>query len=465
VTDRIMMEKEIRRLNAALSDRAQHLQVSNDEQQAALNYAALFDILTGAPNRFYFLQTMDRALQSHARTNTSLALVAVNIRNFGRINDSFSKSGGDRLLTMIVERLTEGSQFGCARISANTFAVALSDLNGNSDVAQALYKHVLEPLSRSFLIGGVQLNIACRCGIAVFPADGNNSEELFGNAEAALKSAKDQGEEYLFYTPALNAQVAEQIALESELREAIAGQQFVLYYQSKVESGSGRLIGFEALIRWNSPKRGMVPPVEFIPILEETGMILEVGKWVLRQAANDYLRWRELGLNPPPIAVNISAMQLRRHDFVETVWETCRRDLEYPAAIDLEITESVLMEDIERIIPSLQKLRDAGFGISIDDFGTGYSSFSYLTRIPLTSVKIDRSFINRLAKESSHDTIVSTIILLAHALKLTVVAEGVETEQQRLQLVQMNCDELQGYLFGKPMPEASAAQLLQQNSR
>lgn len=451
VTERIQMEKEIRRLNMELAERAHHLQVSNEQQQAALNYASMFDLLTGAPNRAFFLRTMDRVLQSHARTNTKLALVVLDIRYFGRVNDSFGKAAGDEILKLIAKRLGNSSQFGCARIGGNTFALALGDLLGENDVAAALKTCVLEPLSNPFMIEGHEFTVAAHCGIALLSGSGQGIEELFGNAEAALKSAKMQGEEYLFYTSELNARVVDQIALESELRKAIAEQQFVLHYQPKVDSCSGHLTGFEALIRWDSAKRGLVPPVEFIPVLEEMRMILDVGKWALRQAASDYCVWRGKGLNPPPIAVNISALQLRRPDFVETVWEMCRSAGENPAAIDLEITESVLMEDIDRTIPLLQKLRDAGYGISIDDFGTGYSSFSYLTKIPLTSIKIDRSFIQHLTTECSHKTIVSTIILLAHALKLTVVAEGVETEQQRTQLQLMECDELQGYLLGRPM--------------
>lgn len=451
VTERIAMEKEVRRLNAALAERAQHLQASYEEQQAALNYAAMFDMLTGAPNRSFFLQAVERTLQSHARTNTKLALVILDIRHFGRINDSFGKAGGDELLRLIATRLGKGSPSGCARISGNTFAIALSALQSDGDVAPALKKYVLEPLGQSFLIEDRELMVTTRCGIALFPGDGQDIEGLFSNAEAALKSAKVQSEEYLFYTSDLNARVAEQLSLESELHKAIIDRQFVLHYQPKIDTGSGRLTGFEALIRWNSPKRGMVAPAEFIPILEDTGMILDVGKWVLQQAAADYRLWRRIGLNPPPIAVNISAIQLRRPDFVETILEICQRENEEPAAIDLEITESVLMEDIDRIIPLLQKLRNAGCGISIDDFGTGYSSFSYLTKIPLTAIKIDRSFIKNLTTEHSHNTIVSTIILLAHALNLTVVAEGVETEQQRIQLQLMKCHELQGYLLGKPM--------------
>jgi diguanylate cyclase (GGDEF)-like protein/PAS domain S-box-containing protein len=463
VTERIGQDKEIRRLNAVLAERAQHLEASNEQKQAALNYAAKFDLLTGAPNLSSFLDAVGKELESHVRANEKLALVIMDIRHFGRINDSFGKAMGDRILTLVAKRLGNGRHVGCARISGNSFALALAHLQNDGEVAPALMKHVLQPFHQPFLVDGHELTVAARCGIALFPGDGLTTEEVFRNAEAALKKAKLQGDEYVFYTSDLNARVVEQISLESELRKAISDQHFVLHYQPKVDTATRRLTGFEALIRLNSPTRGLVPPCEFIPILEETGMILEVGSWVLRQAAGDYCEWRRKGLNPPAIAVNISAIQLRQPDFVESVWEMCRKGYEEAPAINLEITESVLMDDIDRIIPALQKLRDAGYGISIDDFGTGYSSFSYLTKIPLTEIKIDRSFILNLDTEQNRN-IVSTIILLAHSLKLSVVAEGVETEYQSIQLHSMQCDETQGFLTGKPMPKEAAELLLAQAS-
>ncbi len=431
------------------------------EKQDALNYVALFDTLTNLPNRQLFLERSAQLIQSSKRAGTELAVVVIDIRRFGMINDSFGKAGGDQVLKLIAERLSEDAVISCARIGDNTFAMALSNLHNDGDVAHALQQYVLGPLSQAFVIGTQELSINARCGVALFPTDGSSIEDLVGNAEVALKKAKLSGEEYLFYTPDLNARVSEQLVLENQLRKAITDHQFVLHYQPKYAAASGQLVGFEALIRWMSPERGMVPPFEFIPLLEETGMILEVGKWVLQQAASDYRAWRKLGLNPPPIAVNVSAIQVRRPDFVESVLDAVlgpKRDK--PAAIDLEITESVLMENIDRVIPSLQKLKDAGFCISIDDFGTGYSSFSYLAKIPLNSIKIDRSFITALTEHADQITIVSTIILLAHALKLTVIAEGVETDEQRAQLQAMGCDELQGYLLGRPMPREKLELLL-----
>ncbi|HEY8118578.1 MAG TPA: EAL domain-containing protein [Methylophilaceae bacterium] len=453
------------------------------EKQAALNYATLFDMLTGLPNRQLFLERAELEIQSNIRTNTMLALVLIDIRHFGMINDSFGKEAGDQLLKLITQQLIENEPAVLARIGGNIFAMVLSGLQNDAEIAHALQNYLVNPLGRQFSISDHKVNVTTRCGVALFPNDGIQIEVLVGNAEAALKKAKLSGEEYLFYTSDINAKVTEQLLLEDQLRRAIIEKQFVLYYQPKVATDNGHLVGFEALIRWISPERGFVPPFEFISILEETGMILEVGKWVTQQAATDYREWRKLGLNPPPIAVNVSAIQLRHPDFVKTIREASGfkgsgdietkgkksakpdsiESIEEAAAIHLEITESVLMENIDYIIPSLQALKDEGFQISIDDFGTGYSSFNYLTKIPLNTIKIDRSFITGLNTHPGQKTIVSTIILLAHALKLKVIAEGVETIEQHEELRLMGCDELQGYLHGKPMPKSDVEVLLRRN--
>jgi diguanylate cyclase (GGDEF)-like protein/PAS domain S-box-containing protein len=450
--------------------------LSYQEKQAALNYATLFDILTGLPNRQLFMERGALAIQSNMRTNTLLALVLIDIRHFGMINDSLSKATGDHLLKMIAERLTAKDPTSLARIGGNSFVLALSGLHNDAEIAHALERYLVTTFKEPFAINDQELNVSVRCGVTLFPTDGTEIDVLVSNAEVALKKAKLSGAEYLFYTSDMNARVTEQLLMESQLRQAIIEKQFVMYYQPKFATDSGRLVGFEALIRWISPERGFVPPLEFISILEESGMILEVGKWLTRQAASDYLKWQKLGLNPPPIAVNVSAIQLKDPDFVNiirsSVWGHPDEELapiqdtsdikntRDAAAIDLEITESVLMENIDSLIPSLQALKDEGIRISIDDFGTGYSSFSYLSKIPLDTIKIDRSFITEITSNAGQRTIVSTIILLAHALKLKVIAEGVETVEQRAQLAQMGCDELQGYLLGKPMPSSDVEDLL-----
>jgi EAL domain-containing protein (putative c-di-GMP-specific phosphodiesterase class I) len=280
------------------------------------------------------------------------------------------------------------------------------------------------------------------------------------NAEAALKFAKTIGERYLFYTADMTARTPEKLLLENKLREALEKDQFVLHYQPKVDLLTRGIVGLEALIRWQHPDFGVMPPAQFIPILEETGLILDVGAWALKRAAMDHYQWTKSGLNPPKIAVNVSAIQLRRRDFVKTV-EQALQEASAPSALDVEITESVVMEDVQSSVTKLNDLRRLGVGVAIDDFGTGYSSLAYLARLPAQTLKIDRSFVKAMAQDSTARTLVTTIISLAHSLQLKVVAEGVETEQQAEILRELGCDQMQGYLFSKPLPPEALAKLLQ----
>jgi EAL domain-containing protein (putative c-di-GMP-specific phosphodiesterase class I) len=293
----------------------------------------------------------------------------------------------------------------------------------------------------------------------VFPGDGTDAEALLKNAEAALQRAKATGERYLFYTQQMTERVAGHLTLENKLRHALENNEFVLHYQPKVDVETRRIVGVEALMRWQSPDLGLVPPLRFIPILEETGMILEVGAWALRRAVLDHQRWLEQGLMAPRIAVNVSAIQMGQRDFVEMVREAVRLGAE-PPGIDIEITESLIMEDVAGTSDKLKILRDLGMSIAIDDFGTGYSSLGYLAKLPVHSLKIDRSFISGMTDDADTMTLVSTIISLAHSLRLIVVAEGVETEDQAKLLRLLRCDEMQGYLISRPVPEGELRALL-----
>jgi EAL domain-containing protein (putative c-di-GMP-specific phosphodiesterase class I) len=296
------------------------------------------------------------------------------------------------------------------------------------------------------------LRIAGKAGIALYPLDGGDAETLLRNAEAALKRAKGSAESLLFYAPEMNTRVAEALNLESKLRTALDLDQFVLHYQPKVSLASGQLTGAEALIRWNDPQSGLVPPGNFIPILEETGLIYEVGRWALRKALEDYLRWRAAGLAPMHIAVNVSPLQLRHRGFVAEIEKVIGVDAHAADGLQLEITESVIMQDVRHSIASLRAVRAMGVSIAIDDFGTGFSSLSYLSKLPVDTLKIDRSFVTDMTAGAEGLALVSTIINLAHSLKLKVVAEGVETEEQARALRRLNCDEMQGFLFSKAVP-------------
>jgi EAL domain-containing protein (putative c-di-GMP-specific phosphodiesterase class I) len=304
-----------------------------------------------------------------------------------------------------------------------------------------------------------ELRVSTKAGIALFPNDAADAETLLRNAEAALRKAKASGERHLFYTQQMTQRVAEKLTLENKLRQALEKSEFVLHYQPKINLETRAIVGVEALIRWQSPELGLVPPMKFIPLLEETGLILEVGSWALNRAALDHRGWAEKRLKAPRVAVNVSPIQLRQRNFVALLEQAIMEGIA-PVGVDLEITESVIMEDIEATIEKLKNARDLGMNIAIDDFGTGYSSLAYLAKLPVGFLKIDRSFIITMLKDVNTMTLVSTIISLAHSLKLKVVAEGVESEDQAHMLRLLRCDEMQGYLFSKPLPYEGLISLL-----
>jgi EAL domain-containing protein (putative c-di-GMP-specific phosphodiesterase class I) len=307
-------------------------------------------------------------------------------------------------------------------------------------------------MQHTFQVGAHEFRLAAKVGVALFPDDGTNADSLFANAEVALKKAKASGDRYLFYAEKMTATVAGTLALEFQLRLALERQEFRLHYQPKINLATGKLTGAEALIRWLHPGQGLVPPNRFIPILEETGLIFAVGRWALQTAIADYLRWRAAGLQTGRIAVNVSALQLRNRGFVAEIEEAVGIDAHAAEGLELEITESMIMDDIVRSTTTLQAIRAMGVKIAIDDFGTGFSSLNYLAKLPVDTLKIDRSFIVEMTGGSQGRTLVSTIINLGHSLKLNVVAEGVETEEQSQLLRTLDCDEMQGWLFSKALP-------------
>ncbi len=444
--------EEMKLLTEMAADVSFALEYINKEEK--LNYLAYYDVLTGLPNRALLGDRLNQLLPQAARDDTMVAVLVLDIERFGVINETFGRHAGDALLKQVAERLGGvGLDAGhLAHISADYFAVALTALRKEADVVHVLEKQIFNALSRPFLVADTELRIATRCGIALAPADGADADTLIRNAEAALKKAKLIKDRYRFYTPELNARVAEKLALENKLRRALEQEQYVLHYQPKVDLKTGQISGLEALIRWNDPDTGLVPPLQFIPVLEETGMIFDVGRWAMRRAVIDSRRWREKGLPPLRVAVNVSPMQLRQKDFVATVEQTLGDGAGMVGALELEITESLLMHDIEGNIRKLKAVRDMGVEVAIDDFGTGYSSLSYIAKLPVNALKIDRAFIVNMARNPDDLSIVSTIISLAHSLDLKVVAEGVETEEQANLLRLLKCDEIQGYLFSPAVP-------------
>ena len=453
-------EEEMKLLVELAGDIAFALQTI--EQQEKLDYLSYYDPLTGLPNRTLFHDRVNQALQAQRESGGKAALLFLDLQRFGIINDTYGRQTGDALLKLVAGRLESvlGSRDFLARIGADTFATVLRDVKHEADIAHTLEQGILNSLRQPFETGGVEIRMAAQAGIALFPGDGDDAETLFRNADAALNKAKDAGDVYLFYAPQMNARVAEQLKLENELRNAMVHEQYVLHYQPRFDLANGQIVGMEALIRWRHPERGMVPPGEFISVLEETGMILDVGRWALRRAALQHAAWCASGRLPPRIAVNVSPAQLRRRDFVDHVKDALAPVDRAAERIDMEITESMLMEDIEGSIDKLKAVQSLGLQVALDDFGTGYSSLSYLARLPINSLKIDRSFIMQMSKGPEQMAIVSTVISLARALNLKVVAEGVETEEQANLLRLLRCDEAQGYLFARPVPPEEMERLL-----
>jgi diguanylate cyclase (GGDEF)-like protein/PAS domain S-box-containing protein len=423
-------------------------------KQERLNYLAYYDVLTGLANRTLFLDRLAQYKRSAINGGYKLALFVIDLERFKNFNDSLGRLAGDALLRHVAEWLMRkvGNANLIARVGADQFAVVLPEVKQGGDVARLLDKWMEAFLGHPFRLNDAGFRIAAKVGVALFPGDGADADILFTNAEAALKKAKSSGERYLFYTQKMTEMVAGKLTLENQLRLALDKEEFVLHYQPKVNFVSGKLTGAEALIRWNDPRTGLVPPSRFIPILEETGMIHEVGRWALRQAIADYLRWRSAGLAAVRIAVNVSPLQLRNRGFIAEVKQAIGVDAIAAAGLELEITESVIMEDVAHSIASLKAIRAMGVSIAIDDFGTGFSSLSYLAKLPVDTLKIDRSFVIDMTAGPEGLAVVSTIINLAHSLKLKVVAEGVETDEQLRLLRLLRCNEMQGYLFSKPVP-------------
>jgi diguanylate cyclase (GGDEF)-like protein/PAS domain S-box-containing protein len=428
--------------------------VDHIEMQERFDYLAYYDALTGLANRNLFLDRLGHHMRSAVASGQQLGLFLIDLERFKNINDTLGQAAGDALLRQVADWLkqTVGDADLLTRFSADHFAVVLPNVRHEDEVGRQVEKTLDAFINHPFRLNDEEFRIAAKIGIALFPHDGSDAATLFKHAEVALKKAKVGGDRYLFYAQRMTETVAGRLTLENQLRQALDREQFVLHYQPKVNVATGQLAGAEALIRWNDPATGLVPPARFIPILEETGLIYEVGRWALHKAIADYLRWTQSGFAAVRIAVNVSPQQLRHRDFVADIKQAVSIDPAAAAGLELEITESMVMQDFKHNIVSLHSIRASGVCIAIDDFGTGFSSLSYLAKLPVDTLKIDRSFIIDMEAGHEGSALVATIISLAHALNLKVVAEGVETAEQLGLLTSLHCDEFQGYLFGKPVP-------------
>ncbi|MEO7936054.1 MAG: EAL domain-containing protein [Dokdonella sp.] len=421
------------------------------DNQEKLRYLAYYDALTGLANRSLFLEHVGQHMRSAEKAGCKLAVAMIDIERFKSINDSLGWPTGDVLLKQVAQWMSQrtGDASLLARIGADHFAIVLPEVRSESELAQWTESLLASVQANSFNLNGAVFRIGFKMGVALFPDDGTDVDKLFKNAEAALKLAKANGNRYLFYTQKMTDAVAEQLALENELRHAMDNDEFVLHYQPKVDLRTGIVNGAEALIRWNHPRDGLVAPGKFITTLEQTGLIYEVGRWAQRQAMADYLRWSRAGLRAPRIAVNVSPLELRNPEFVAEVAQVIGSEPLAAAGLELEITESLIMADVEHSIVSLRAIRAMGVIIAIDDFGTGFSSLSHLSKLPVDKLKIDRCFVAEMTMSPDGLSLVSNIITLAHSMSLKVVAEGVETEEQKRLLRLLACDEMQGFLFSE----------------
>ena len=453
-------DDEVRLLTNLSGDVAFALEVIDKETR--INYLAYYDSLTGLPNRTLFHERLGQLVHGAQQRGLKLALLAVDIRRFRFVNESLGRQSGDNMLREMSERFLHSwaEPDNVGRMTGDRFALALGAYQNDALLIHAVERTIIEAQKKPFMLDGREVTVSLAAGIAVFPDDGADVETLFKNAEAALGQAKTAAEPYMFYRPQMNARMAEGLAIENRMRRALENEQFVMHYQPKVDISATRICGFEALIRWNDPDSGLVAPGRFIPILEETGMIVEAGQWAMQRVISDHALWLQSGLEPPRIAVNVSAIQLLRRDFTDQVRALVGTGGRSQAMLDIEITESLLMNDMEGCIAKLRIIRDLGVNIVIDDFGTGYSSLAYLSRLPVNALKIDRTFVDGMLRSEENLSIVSSIITLAHAMKLRVIAEGVETNEQLERLRTLECDEIQGYLISKPVAAGIAANML-----
>jgi diguanylate cyclase (GGDEF)-like protein len=407
--------------------------IGHISREERLNYLAYYDELTGLANRNLFLERVGQYLRGEVSGRSKIAVMLIDLDRFKNVNDSLGRPTGDALLKQVAEWLARnrGDANLVARLGADHFAVVLPNVAPGRELERLLEDMLRALLAHPFSLQGAELRVSITVGVALFPKDGADAETLFRNAEAALKKAKARGKRYLFYATVMTNAVEGKLSLETQLREALEKDQFVLYYQPKISLATGLLTGAEALLRWNDPR---------------------IGRWVLGAARKDHARWRAEGLFTGRVAVNVSPIQLRDGDFIAELERTVGLDANAAAGLELEITESVIMEDINHSIASLRAIRAMGLTIAIDDFGTGFSSLSYLAKLPADTLKIDRSFILNMTQGPEGLAIVSTIISLAHGLKLKVVAEGVETEEQSRLLRLLGCDEMQGFFFSGPIP-------------
>ena len=460
---RVRTHLELARLRRFLEDlvaqRTALLQVSEEKYRIL----AQRDSLTGLPNRALFAELLQHAVQHAERSATQFALLSLDLDNFKTINESLGHSRGDRLLVEVAKRL-QGlmpESDTIARIGGDEFDIILERREGTPWV-DLMAQRMIDALAEPIELDGQSIYVGMSIGIALYPADGTDPETLQSHADAALHQAKAQGRGVLrFFSPELSSRARSRLTLEADLRQAIERQELVLHYQPQIDLQTGRIVGLEALVRWQHPVRGMVPPGEFIAFAEESGLVVRIGDWVLQEAARQISAWTAAGLAPPQVAVNVSAVQLSRGHLLEAVQHCLAASGIAPQQLELEITESFIMLDRDRSLQSLAELKALGVRLSIDDFGTGYSSLAYLQQLEVHKLKVDMSFVRDMTTNRGNASIVRAVVAMGHSLGLEVVAEGVETPDQAVHLRRLHCNAMQGYLVSRPLPAEQMTAFMQ----
>lgn len=427
-----------------------------------MTHSAQHDLVTNLPNRLLLNDRINQAISLARRQNRSVAVLFIDLDRFKYINDSLGHAVGDQLLQSVSKRLLSGVRGSdtVSRQGGDEFVILLSEIANPEDAATSA-QNILHLLSASHTLDGQDLHIAGSIGISIFPEDGEDAESLVKNADTAMYHAKENGRNnFQFFKAEMNRRAVERQSLESYLRRALEREEFLLHYQPKVDLKTGAITGVEALVRWQQPDRGLVPPAQFVPIAEDCGLIVPIGRWVLRTACQQARAWQDAGLSFKRLSINVSAVEFRHKGFadgVRTILSETGLEAQY---LDLELTERVLMEDAESTASVLLELKKMGVGLAIDDFGTGYSSLSYFQQFRIDVLKIDQSFIHQVSDDSNKSALVSAIIDMGRNLKLRVIAEGIETQVQLAFLQGLHCAEGQGFLFSRPLPATEFAQLL-----
>ncbi|MGH8316451.1 MAG: EAL domain-containing response regulator [Steroidobacteraceae bacterium] len=449
---RMFSEEEVRMLQEVTANLSFALQYLYKED--AVRFLSYFDPLTGLAKRALFCERLARSLGRHAGESQEVVVVVFDMERLGAINDSLGRHVGDRVVQFVADalRCNFGGSEWLTHLEGGNFAAMVLDCASYEEAVRLIHDRITKAFGKPLALSGHEIPVTVRAGLARYPENGADAEALLQNAEAAVHKARNTGERFLRYRRELSAEVADRLALERRLRTALDGDQFVLHYQPKVSIATGELVGAEGLLRWNDPQCGLVRPAVFLSVLESTGLIADVGEWVVYQAAQDLARWSRQGFKPIRLAVNVSPLQLRDPEFPARFFAAAGRNLRGAGGIDIEITEGALLDDAVFLGRALQVMRDEGVRVAIDDFGTGYSSLSRLADLPVDTLKIDRSFISRLAGDKTAQAVVRTIVLLARAFDLSTVAEGVEREEELALLRDLGCEQSQGYLHSPPLP-------------